>query len=118
MNLPPRIRALLWVTPEQFSTSARKTRAVIRDCTTKLEAMMSETQDKLDALTDSVNTGVAELKAEIDRLAALPAEQVDFTQLQALADRLASDNIPAAPAEEPPADVPADPTPAEEPPAA
>ena len=77
----------------------KKTRRLIKKTAQRMEIIMSENQDKLDALTAAVNNGVQELRDEINRLASLPPEQVDFTQLQAIADALAGDNIPAAPAD-------------------
>lgn len=62
-----------------------------------LETFMATTQEQLDALTDAINQGVAELRDEIQRLSSVPPEDVDFTRLQAIADALAGDNIPAAP---------------------
>ena len=58
---------------------------------------MATTQEQLDTLTDAINTGVQELRDEIQRLSSVPPEEVDFTRLQAIADALAGDNIPAAP---------------------
>lgn len=87
-----------WATPEQVAAAHTMTRAQFHARFDKLEEIMATTQEQLDSLTDAVQTGVAELKTEIDRLAAIPAgEPVDFTKLQALADSLAADNIPAAP---------------------
>jgi hypothetical protein len=67
---------------------------------------MSEVQDQLDTLTTAVQSGVQELRDEINRLASLPPEQVDFSRLQAIADALGSDNIPAAPVEPTPEPTP------------
>lgn len=75
----------------------KKTRHLIKKVAQRMEELMSENQDRLDALTDAVNTGVQELRDEINRLASLPPEEVDFSRLQAIADGLAGDNIPAAP---------------------
>ena len=73
----------------------------IRALRTEMRTAMATTQEQLDTIVSAIATGVQELRDEITRLAAAnPA--VDFTAAQALADALASDNIPAV---EPPTDV-------------
>lgn len=64
----------------------------------EMRAAMATNQEQLDALTAAVTTGIQELSDEIARLAALPPEAIDFTNLQAIADRLAGDAFPSPPA--------------------
>lgn len=88
---------------------------------------MTQAQEQINAIAQQLGdvstgltTGVQELRDEVDRLAAVnPA--INFGPiidklgpLVALRDQLAGDNIPAAPVDVPPADVPAeDPLPLE-----
>ena len=68
---------------------------------TEMRKGMASTQEQLDSIVAQIKQGVEELRTEIARLAAAnPA--VDFTDAQALADALATDNIPAVAVEEPP----------------
>lgn len=104
------LRALGWLQPDQFSTSQRKTRALIRERSDRIERMIMTQQEAFDAQFDRVQSGVQELRDEIARLAALPAgETVDFSRLTALADNLATDNVPAAAPEPEPTPEPAPP---------
>lgn len=101
MSILARLR---WATPFDVSTSDRKTRALIRERADRIERMIMTQQENFDAQLDRVNAGVQELRDEIARLASLPAgETVDFSRLTELADRLATDNVPAAPVEPEPA---------------
>lgn len=90
-----------WVTKRQLLEAQHRMRLFIREQLTNMEErIMAGQQDAVDQITAAINQGVEELNTEIQRLGqANPA--VDLSGLQAIADRLASDNIPAAPPVDP-----------------
>lgn len=98
------IRAWFGVTPEQLSSSARKTRAVVRQRADKLEEIMTEGFARLDAAAtgiqgdlDGLKAANADVQAKLDaalegveegKAEAVRAALADFTtQLNAAADR-------------------------------
>lgn len=85
------------VTDDGVAKQVKALRAEMRTAMTEAAATQ---QQQLDTIVAAITQGVTELRDEIARLAeANPA--VDFTAAQALADALATDNIPAVAVEPP-----------------
>lgn len=90
-----------WVTQKRFWESQRRMRDFIRKSLTEMEArIMAGQQDAVNEVTAAINSGVEELYAEIQRVSA-ENPGVDLSGLQAIAERLKGDNIPAAPPVDP-----------------
>jgi methyl-accepting chemotaxis protein len=107
--------ARYWVTPEQLAHHHNSIATQIRKATTTIERLIMATQedvqalaDQLSAVSEQISAGVQELDDEIARLGtANPALDLaplsdKLAGLQAVADQLANDNVPAAPVVEPP----------------